>query len=268
MANYVSYIKRTWNVSVGTIFKDTFSKKDPNEFRPNGSQIYYGYQGEGKTLSMYHHFTKLKRRYPKAVVISNLRLKYLNAKQPRNIDELQEVMNDFNTQTDYILFESYDELVLHLRNTRNGQYGVIFLIDEIHNYFHSHDSKSMPMWIVQVFSQQRKQRLVILGTVQDWPDVIKVIRRQVDNLIECRRVGYIIRNTAIDPRTMESQYGETTFQIRKRGFFFITERLRSGFDTFQVINSGREVFGGSDGPTIVLRDKDTKSRGVFKRKKR
>jgi len=251
MANFAGYVRRYKNVSLTTIFKDLFAKKDPEVFKPNGSQIYFGYQGEGKTLSMYHHFRHLKARYPKAVVVSNLDLKNLTARHPKNLAELESLV-DFDPVTEFLRFESYEELVMHLRTTRNGHYGVIFLIDEIHNYFHSHDSKSMPMWIVQVFSQQRKQRLVILGTVQDWPDVIKAIRRQVDNLIECKRFGYIIRNTAIDPRSMETNYGEATFAIRKKGFFFITESLRKGFDTFQVINSGREILGGSEGSSVAL----------------
>jgi len=68
MANYVKYIKKFWNFSPKTVFRDAIEKKDPNLFLPNGSQIYYGYQGEGKTLSMYYHFTKLKERYPNALV--------------------------------------------------------------------------------------------------------------------------------------------------------------------------------------------------------
>lgn len=222
------------------------TKKNPDDFQPNGSQIYYGYQGEGKTISMFHHAMKLKKRYPKALIVTNLVMLKLTAIHVKNLQELQENLEKINPETHYFLFHTHEELILHLRNTRRGSTGVIFMIDEIHNYFHSHDSKSMPMWVVQVFSQQRKQRLVILGTVQDWEDVIKAIRRQVDNLIECHRLGYVIKNTAIDPRTFEMQYGEKQADVRKRGFFFITDEIRNGFDTYQVINSGREIMGGND----------------------
>lgn len=246
MANFTGYLKRYLNADIKTFYADITRKKDPAEFKPNGSQIYHGYQGEGKTISMYYHGIKLKNRYPKALLVTNLyltQLKPFNVKTHQDLDTFLEKA-DFSKY--YIKFESYEELILLLKYARNGKYGVIFMIDEIHNYFHSHDSKSMPMWIVQVFSQQRKQRLVILGTVQDWNDVIKSIRRQVDNLIACKRFGYVIKNTAIDPREIEKQYGETVSSIRKRGFFFITDTIRNGFDTFQVINSGREILGGQD----------------------
>jgi len=268
MANYTSYIKRFFNLDFATLYKDFKEKRDPDEFQPNGSQIYHGYQGEGKTLSMYHHFTKLKERYPRALVVSNLKLNNFKSHQPKNLQELEALHGVLDTKKEYLLFGEYDELVLHLRNTRNGKFGVIFLIDEIHNYFHSHDSKSMPMWIVQVFSQQRKQRLIILGTVQDWPDVIKAVRRQVDNLIECKRIGYVIRNYAVDPRTIENQYGEQVASVRKKGFFFITEKLRKGFDTFQVINSGREIMGGAESPTVAVYNQQPKSARGWSSKRR
>lgn len=250
MANYTGYIKRFWNLSLRTIWEDFREKKDPDVMIPNGSQIYHGYQGEGKTISMYWHAMKLKKRYPKALLVSNLKINDFEGIHVKDLAQLESLSLD--TQREYILFETYEELILNLRNSRNGHFGVIFMIDEIHNYFHSHDSKSMPMWIVQVFSQQRKQRLIVLGTVQDWPDVIKAIRRQVDNLIECRRLGYVIRNYAIDPRAIENNYGEMEAPIRKKGFFWITKRIRNGFDTYQVINSGREIMGGESTNVNVI----------------
>jgi len=249
MANYTGFIKRFLNVSVPTIWRDTFGKKDPNIFRPNGSQIYHGMQGKGKTLSMvYHGLFQVKPKYPRALLVSNLHLVNYEPIKVSTLNALQARLKDIDTQRQYFKFESYDELTLLLRNARPEKYtdGVIFMIDEIHNYFHSHDSKAMPMWIVQVFSQQRKQHLLILGTVQDWDDVIKAIRRQIDNLIACNRIGHLITNTVVDPREFESQYGERVAPIKKRGFFWLTERVRNSYDTFQVIQSGRSIFGGED----------------------
>jgi len=201
-------------------------------------------QGQGKTLSMvYHGLLRIKKRYPRAILVTNL---HLRDYEPVTYEKWRQNFEDFDSTAEYVSFETHHELMDVLKNVRNGEYGVIFMIDEIHNYFHSHDSKSMPMWVVQVFSQQRKQRLVILGTVQDWEDVIKAIRKQVDNLIACKRLGYVIRQMAVDPRTAEMQYGERSFDIRKRGFFFITKNIREGMDTYQVINSGREIIGGND----------------------
>lgn len=270
MANYVGFIRRFFNVDLKTIYKDTFVKKDPNVFKPNGSQIYHGMQGKGKTLSMvYHGLFRVKEKYPRAMLVSNLHLKDYTPVTASSLEELQQIIETFDTTKQYFKFESYEELTLLLKYARPEKLtdGVIFMIDEIHNYFHSHDSKSMPMWIVQVFSQQRKQHLLILGTVQDWDDVIKAIRRQIDNLIACNRIGHLIRNTVVDPREFESNYGDRVAPVKKTGFFWLTEKVRNAYDTFQVINSGREIFGGSDMEIkITAQEKNIKS--PFGRQKR
>lgn len=246
MANYTHFIKRYWNLSLKTIWNDVFGEKDPDEFHPSGSQIYHGYQGEGKTLSMYYHGMHVKAKYPKCLIVSNLNLKYLEPVEIKDEEHLQRVLANIDTSTHYIRFQSYNSLILLLRRCRMGKYGVVFMIDEIHNYFHSHDSKNSPMWVVQVFSQQRKQYLVILGSVQMWPDVIKIIRDQVDNLTACRRLGHLILHTTVDPRDFENEYGEQIAPVKKKGWFWITKHTREGYDTYQVINSGREVMGGTD----------------------
>lgn len=272
MAGYQGFIKKMLNIDLKTIFKDTFGKKDPDEFRPNGSQIYHGMQGQGKTLSMmYHGLFKVKRKYPKAILVTNLHLRDYEPLKATNLADLTELLEVIDSETQYLQFESYDELVLLLRYARptNPVHGMIFMIDEIHNYFHSHDSKSMPMWIVQVFSQQRKQKLLILGTVQDWEDLIKAIRRQIDNLIACSRHGWLITNAVVDPRQFENNYGEMTAPVKKFGFFWLTEEIRTAYDTYQVIQSGREIFGGNDTPIKVRATLQVPpSKGVFGKKRK
>lgn len=267
MAGYTPYIKRYWNAHFKTIWADIFGKPDPDEFATYGSQIYYGYQGEGKTLSMYYHFTRVKRNFPKCVIVSNLQLLEY---QPIQVSKLRRALENgkpfeelyeeygFDFWKDnYISYSSHDDLIWLLRRVRTGKYGVVFLIDEIHNYFHSHDSKSMPMWVVQVFSQQRKQRILILGTAQSWRDVIKVIRDQIDNLVKCKRRWFMIWQYAADPREIVNEYGEDVLpDWRKKGFFFQTKRIRDGFDTRQVIDSGRHVMGGEEmRPNVVKIEK-------------
>lgn len=271
MAGYQGFVKKMLNIDLKTIFLDIFGKKDPDEFRPNGSQIYHGMQGKGKTLSMmYHGLFKVKRKYPKAIIVTNLHLRDYIPIVAKDYADLNDQLATIDPRTHYLKFETYDELVLLLRYARpvNPIHGMIFMIDEIHNYFHSHDSKSMPMWIVQVFSQQRKQKLLILGTVQDWEDLIKAIRRQIDNLISCNRYGWLITNAVVDSRTFENNYGEMSAPIKKRGFFFLTETVRSAYDTYQVIQSGREIFGGNDMPiNVTVKNEDQKRINPFARKK-
>jgi len=226
--SYQKVIKKDLKFNVIEKVKEWTTKKDPDELPYIGSQIYFGYQGQGKTLSMVRHALKIHKKYPKAKIVSNLKL--------QNIE--------------YTYFQTFTELQHLFQTSDNGKYGTIFIIDEIHNYFHSHDSKAIPLWIVQVFSQQRKNRFLVIGTVQMWKDVVKSIRDQLENIIECQKVGSIILNRVLDPRQVEINYGQEKIKVKKLGFFIPTTTLYNQYDTYQVINSGRSIFGNIEPLTI------------------
>jgi len=250
MADFARVIRRYFEPSFQTIWADMRKKKDPDEFPFMGSQIYSGMQGEGKTLGMvYHGLFRVKRAYPKTILVSNLHLRDYIPIEVKSQEDWLDKRSSFNPAINYVLFESFENLKTVLRYVRpeKDTDGVLFMIDEIHNYFHSHDSKAMPMWIVQVFSQQRKQKIMILGTVQIWTDLIKQIRDQIKNLVICSKfASYWMKQMVIDPLSAESNYGEVEYSVKKRGFFFRSQEISNSYDTFQVINSGREIMGGSD----------------------
>lgn len=283
MSRYIGIVKRTFNLHLPTIFGDVFERQLPDTFEYNGSQIYHGMQGRGKTLSMVYHSQKLKQKYPKLLLVSNIRMGALNPVSVTNARELDEIMSsdaflsgDWQ-QSNYLYYQTHDTLLLLLRRARNagedrdgnhGAWGTHFLIDEIHQYFHSHDSKSMPVWVVTIFSQQRKQFILITGTVQVWDNVIKALREQIQNLIGCDRIGWLIRQTVVDPLEFESQYGERIAPIKKRGFFFMTRKIRDSYDTRALVNSGREIFGGSDMNVRVDVNEQQNKKGIFATKRR
>jgi len=258
MADFARMIRRSPSVSIKTIIFDIKDKKDDDEFVFNGSQMFHGMQGEGKTVSMYKYGMETFDKFKRSVIVTNLHLTNMIPVDVNDIDDLSqlEAHGDYNWSKQYIYVKSFNDVMKALKNARNGIYGVIFMIDEIHTYFHSHDSKSIPMWVNQVFSQQRKQHLVILGTVQDWEDLIKLIRRQAKNLILCHKVGYFITQTVVDPRTMEMEYGEQFFPVKRKGFFFLSKEIRDGMDTYQVIDSEREIMGGHEMSGNVQRKKN------------
>lgn len=262
MTDFARIVKRKFSVDLSTIKHDITTRRDPDEFPYVGSQMFHGMQGEGKTVSMYYHAFKIWNTYKRSIIVSNLNLSNLQPINPYDIEHISnlELSEPGFWSSRYIKAESFEDIMYVLRKARNGKYGVIFMIDEIHNYFHSHDSKATPMWVVQVFSQQRKQHLVILGTVQDWNDLTKIIRTQAKNLILCHKVGYFITQTVVDPRMAEVEYGEVFFAVKKKGFFFLSKAIRDGMDTYQVIDSGRSVMGGNE-ITGIKKNKD----GTFDR---
>lgn len=293
--SYLSFIKRRLTPSFGTIYGDVMAKKDPNVFTATGSQIYHGRQRQGKSLSMVADFHAVKRRFPLTFVLSNVSIMYhitheraylfgvipYTKKRTRPLRQVEVVTKDdldrimsleaFKSgewQRDhYVYYRSYNTLIMLLRHARNGLWGTHFLIDEIHQYFHSHDSKSMPVWVSQIFSQQMKQHILITGTVQKWPNVIKALREQIAHLILCTRHGWYIRNIVIDPEDIQNEYGEMTAPVKKTGGYFMTKLIRESYDTLALVESGREIFGGSNDPVINVSTAETqKKTGGYRRR--
>lgn len=291
---YLQFIAKSFSPDLKVIISDTFGKNDPDELKATGSQIYHGRQRQGKTLGMVNDFHKVKRRYPRLLNVSNITLYYrivkikkkffiftYNSYEKRTFTEnwvhtqkdLDAItsLDAFKTgewqKSNYIRYMSYDALLLLLRNARNGKWGVHFMIDEIHSYFHSHDSKSMPVWVAQLFSQQMKQYILITGTVQKWPNLIKALREQIENLIFSRKkFGFYISQAIVDPEDIENQYGEEVAPIKKTGGFFMKKLVRESYDTLALIKSGREIFGGSDTANVIVNTEANK-RPVFSNKK-
>jgi len=297
--SYLSFIKKSIGLDPKTIYHDVFDKKDPDEFRATGSQIYHGRQRQGKTLGMVYGFHKLKRRYPKLLIVSNIRIKYvilhtykkiwrfkfivpyphkLKAHKVDNESDLKAItsLEGFKSgewqDDNYIYYQSYESLLMLLKKARGGgdrgKWGVCFQIDEIHQYFHSHDSKSMPVWVAQIFSQQMKQYILVVGTVQKWENVIKALREQIQHLILSTRHGWYIRQLVVDPEDITNEYGEQTAPVLKKGGFFMTKLVRESYDTLALIESGREIFGGSETQTVVNIKQDAKNRRPFAGRKK
>lgn len=133
-------------------------KKNPHLFREFGLTMFTGRQGAGKTMALVEHLEQLRKRYPKALIVTN-----------------------FGYEHQTHSFESWHDLF----NIRNGDYGVIFCIDEIQNEFSSASSKNFPETLLSEITQQRKQKLKILATSQVFTRVAKPLREQCFEVVEC-----------------------------------------------------------------------------------
>lgn len=215
---FLSFIKRYWKIHIKAYLDDRAELKDKDAFRVNGTQIYVGRQGSGKTISAVRHMIEIKNRWPKAIVVTNLVL---------------------NVPWEYKSFQTAEELADLLVNTNNGKFGVIYLIDEIHTYFNALDSMNIPPYVFTEISQQRKQRKTIIGTSQLFMRMAKPLREQCDNMISCKTwFGILTFNRAYDGMTLEQDFdGKLIGDVQKRGFFWHSRELRKIFDTYQKVVS-------------------------------
>ena len=134
---------------------------DKELFRPYGCWFYIGKQGAGKSMSLIFQLEKLRKRYPKVKIYTNMGYKFETAP----LTSLNDLLN---------------------RKLYNGKYGTIFVIDEIQNEFSCKTSKDFPETLLSLITQQRKNRILILTTSQVFTRVSKPIREQCYRAIECQ----------------------------------------------------------------------------------
>jgi len=237
-------VSRSKKVHIEGLVDDWKARKNPDFFWPTGTQVYVGRQGSGKTISAVYHLRKLDTRYKKSITVTNVELFYKKQLVFRDEEHLIDIvakLKELENRSDYyIRFSTMEELELVLKNVNNGFFGVIYLVDEIHTYFNSLESKNIPMYVFTEISQQRKQRKLIIGTSQLFLRMAKPLREQCDNLIICKtKFGFWTFQAAYDGMTLEQDYDGTTYgDVRKKGWFFHTRKLRNSFDTYQKVQSG------------------------------
>lgn len=189
-----------------------------NEF---GMSMYCGRQGAGKTMAMTEYLERMRREYPKALIVTNYG--YKHETQP---------MNDWQ---DFF-------------NIRNGTDGVIFAIDEIQNEFSSTQWKNFPESLLSEITQQRKQRVKIVATSQIFTRVAKPLREQCFDVVVCKtfmgRWTFTKCFDAVDYNdAIDSPEKKSNMTRLYRKSFIQDDNLRNLFDSYAKIEKmGRTEF--------------------------
>jgi hypothetical protein len=259
MGNYEQFIKKEPRPYIECLRDDIAARRNPDFFWPSGTQVYCGRQGSGKTLSLVRHLLKIRARYPKAVIVSNLELKGYTRIQFDSVETCKEAVKRCleSNHKAYLGFDNMEQLAIALTNVNNGFYGVVYVVDEIHTYFNALESKNIPMYVFTEISQQRKQRKLILGSSQLFMRMAKPLREQCDNLIVCSTMlGIITKQAVYDGMSMTQDYdGGLSGTVKKKGFFFHTRSIREAYDTYQKVVSGAEQYEEVARPLELVQSK-------------
>lgn len=135
--------------------------KRGKQFPYDGIWAFSGGQGAGKTLMAMHLLREMYQEYPDIMIVSNISIFGLPCIPFKSTED----------------FETY----------QNGANGIVFLIDEIDKLYNSLESAGMPVSQMQIWSQNRKNRRVILGTSQRFTRCAKGLREQAKWNYECYR---------------------------------------------------------------------------------
>lgn len=189
-------------------YVDDLFAVDPDFFYPQGLIIFEGRQGSGKTSSMVEYALRLQKEYPLSKCTSNLCYK-----------------NEDVPLTNWRM----------LLNYKNDIHGVIVLLDELQNWFSSNDSKNFPPEMLQIITQNRKNRRIMLGTSQNFYLLSKPIRSQTTEVRRCATfLGCLTIVRRFEP-ILDPQGDVQEWKKRGMYFFVHNKELRESYDTYKVI---------------------------------
>lgn len=205
-------------------YKFNFWKNNPFYFVPDGLVVFVGPQGSGKTLSAVNYVYNLLELYPNCKLVTNLKLNNYPFDNKR-----------------VFVFKDNDDLKKH----KNGDKGVIFLIDEIQLYMNSLQSKNINMDVMTQISQQRKQRIHIVCTSQVFGRMAKPLREQFSNVIYCKNyLGFIQKNQLLDRDSIEEENSSDTQlkgKVKHTSWYIHSPEYYGRYDTYYVIDKNKFI---------------------------
>ena len=173
-----------------------------------GLHMFCGEQGSGKTITMVELILRLQKKYPKARTITN-----------------------FGLKTETTVLKKWEMLLDYV----NGHYGVIVGIDEIQNWFKS-GHNTLPDGMLEVVTQNRKNRRILLCTAQVFTRVSKGIREQVSLVYEPHTFFGCFTVVIMYKPKFDSEGNVTERKYRGIYSFVHTKELRDAYDTYKCIH--------------------------------
>ena len=217
MAGELKYFKS--NLAIFNII-DTFSfklkqaKENPERMPTDGIICFCGEQGSGKTLSAIHYVYNLASAFPRLKVVTNVGITW-------------------DLENEVIPYTGPEQML----ELDNGDFGIVFFLDEMHIEFNSLESKGMDAHIFELVSQQRKARKHIVGTSQVFGRLAKPFREQFKLAVCCDNfAGLVFRQQIFKAMNVASGEDITTKLCPKATKFFFPCPADFGlYDTTQII---------------------------------
>lgn len=199
-----------WFIGAPRQYARDMMDKKPGYFGHQGCIIFEGRQGAGKTVAGIEYIRFMQKEYPKCKVLTNCWYKYQDAP-----------LADWRPLVNY----------------KNGHLGVVAFIDEMQNWFSSNQSKDFPPEMLQVITQNRKNRRIILGTAQCFNRLAKPIREQATEVRSCLTlfgtITFVVRREPV----LDSEGEVKKMKFRGMYCFAHDPELRESYDTYRVIES-------------------------------
>lgn len=206
-----------------------------NEYKEYGKmQIYVANEkqpfGSGKTLSIVDYVLAVYKRYNGVPVWSESDKKFVPQK-------IKIYSNVELRGVPYVPLVTYDQII-NARTENNDTMVQLFVIDELGSQFNNRTWKNnLPMDLLEAILQQRKAKIAILGTVQDWSLFDKTLRTVSAECIVCSKRWRFVVNRTYYAKDMErAGYNMDLLESHGVHCFFATDRVYNSYDTNERVD--------------------------------
>lgn len=184
-------------------------EREPDFFDPHGIHMFCGEQGCGKTIACVEMMLRLQKMYSKSKMLTN-----------------------FGVTTENDALTQWQQLLEYT----NGKQGVIVGIDEIQNWFMS-GKNQLPEGMLEIVTQNRKNRRIICCTAQVFTRVNKGLREQVTNVYEPHTLAGCF--TVVFKKKYRFDSAGNVIDSKFKGMYCFThtEEIRNAYDTYKVIHT-------------------------------
>lgn len=228
--------------------KDTFhyiQHKGWNTCPVGALDIYCGYFGSGKTLSLVHKVVSLYNRYNDKKVWCSRRKKFVTQKIV--------VLSNVDLAIPYIKLSSLSQVVNmskvapKLDDEKDTLTVTIVAMDELSVQMNSRSFKdNFNAYFLNTLLCCRHYHISFYGSAQRFQHVDKLMRDVTHNVVQCNKVWRFQCWSMYDAWEMENAQNPEMIRPIKSGLWFVLDRDYNAYDTLAVVDNLQKKFEEGD----------------------
>ena len=220
-------------------------KKD-NDFKSGSLNIYCGYFGSGKTLSLVHKVTSIYHQYNGLTVWCPERKKFVTQRILilSNVDLLS---------VPYVPLESLAQVVAasDANKVYDQQYNTltctIVCMDELSVQMNSREfAKNIDAYFLNTLMCCRHYHVTFFGSAQRFAHVDKLMRDVTMNVVQCRKLWRFQLNTYYDAWQLENATNPEMIKPVFRRCWFVRDSDYEAYDTLSVVQNLQKKYSSGD----------------------
>ncbi len=220
-------------------------QKRYNNYQTGDLNIYCGYFGAGKTLSLVHKVVGIYQKYNGLPVYDTARNKFVTQRIL--------VLSNVNLSIPYTPLTSLAQVVaVHKANTVYDEQNdtltcTVVCMDELSVQMNSRSFKSnIDAYFLNILLCCRHYHISFYGSAQRFQHVDKLMRDVTRNVIQCNKIWRFQVLKTYDAWELENATNPDMIQPLKKDCWFVFDKDYSNYDTLAVVDNLQKKYDEGD----------------------